>query len=119
MEPDHYQAWLEGKQPGASAESMVSRGEKLFKQMNCLSCHGDVSRGPSLAGIFGKQVTFQDGTTIQADENYLRDSILNPAAKVVRGYQPVMPIYSQQLNEEQVMEILAYLKADMAGQKNT
>lgn len=117
MEPANYQAWLEGKQPGAGTESMVSRGEKLFKQNNCLSCHGDVSRGPSLQGIFGKLVEFQDGTTIKADENYLRESILNPAAKVVRGYQPVMPLYSQQMNEEQVMEILAYLKANMADQK--
>ncbi len=118
MEPADYQAWLEGKKPGAGAESMVSRGEKLYKQNNCLSCHGDISRGPSLQGIFGKQIELQDGTIVKADENYLRESILTPAAKVVKGYQPVMPLYSQQMNEEQVLEILAYLKADTASQKD-
>lgn len=118
MEPAHYQAWLEGRQPGAGAESMVSRGEKLFKQLNCLSCHGDVTRGPLLDGILGKKIALQGGGSVTADENYLRESIINPAAKVVDGYQPVMPVYSQQLSEEQIMDILAYLKADIVGQNS-
>lgn len=115
MEPAHYQAWLDGKKPGAGSESMVSRGEKLYKQLNCLSCHGDVSRAPLLNGIMGKKIELEGGRSVVADENYLRESIVNPAAKVVKGYQPVMPVYSQQLNEEQIMDILAYLKADIVA----
>lgn len=117
MEPEDYQAWLDGKKSGAAVESMVTRGEKLYKQFNCLSCHGDPSRGPLLDGIYGKKIELQDGSTVTADDAYLRESILNPAARVVKGYQPVMPIYSQQMNEEQVLEILAYLKADVNAQK--
>ncbi len=118
MEPAHYQAWLEGKEPGAGAESMVQKGEKLFKQFNCVSCHGDATRAPALDGIFGKQVELEGGRTIKADETYLRESILTPASKVVKGYQPTMPLYSAQMNEEQIMQLLAYLKADL-GKKGT
>ncbi len=117
MESSHYEAWLEGKQPGAGSESLVTKGEKLFKQFNCISCHGDISRAPSLQGIFGKDIELEGGRTLKADENYLRESILNPASKVVKGYQPTMPLYSSQMSEEQVMQLLAYLKADLGSQK--
>jgi cytochrome c oxidase subunit II len=117
MEPAHYQAWLDGRQPGASTESMVTKGEKLFKQFNCISCHGDASRAPLLEGIFGKEVQLEGGRTIKADENYLRESIVLPASKIVKGYAPTMPLYASQMNEEQVMQLLAYLKADLGSQK--
>lgn len=117
MEPAHYQAWLDGQQPAASTESMVTKGEKLFKQYDCLSCHGDASRGPLLQGIYGKDVELEGGRTVKADENYLRESIMMPASKVVKGYQPTMPLYSAQMNEEQAMQLLAYLKADLGSQE--
>jgi cytochrome c oxidase subunit II len=106
MEPAAYQQWLAGTQ---SDVSPVAAGEKLFYQFQCVTCHGQ--RGPGLAGLFGREVRFTDGTTTRADENYLRESILNPSARIVAGFQPLMPTYGGQLTEEQVMELIAYIKS--------
>ena len=82
MEPDAYQAWLSG---GGLTGSMSARGEQLFQQLACNTCHlGDgTGRGPSLSGVFGSQVTLENGQTVMADESYVRESILNPQAKLV------------------------------------
>ncbi len=71
----------------------------------------DSARGPSLAGLFGKPVRLQDGKTIIADENYLRESIVNPQAKIVTGYQPIMPTFKGLVSEEGILQIIAYLKS--------
>ncbi len=122
MQPAEYETWLSGHSASGSSgsgESMVSRGEKLFRQFNCQTCHNnvDTARAPILQGIFGKDIELEGGRIVKADDAYLRESILNPASKVVKGYQPVMPLYSTQMSEEQVMQILAYLKTDMGQQK--
>jgi cytochrome c oxidase subunit II len=110
MEPADFQAWLSG---GLRAESMTAGGQRLFQSLACHTCHkpDGTGRGPVLAGIYGKPVTLQTGQTAIADDNYLRESILNPSAKVVAGYQPVMPAFQGLINEDGLSQILAYIKS--------
>jgi len=110
MEPEDYQTWLAG---GPPPESPVAAGEKLFTELNCITCHrpDSAGRGPVLVGIFERQVRLADGTTAVADEAYVRESIVNPAAKVVAGYQPVMPTFQGQVSEEQVIALIAYIRS--------
>jgi cytochrome c oxidase subunit 2 len=110
MEPEDYQTWLAG---GPPPESPVVAGEKLFTELNCITCHrpDSAGRGPVLVGIFGRPVSLATGDTVVADEAYVRDSILNPAARVVAGYQPVMPTYQGQVSEEQLISLIAYIQS--------
>jgi cytochrome c oxidase subunit 2 len=105
MEPAKYQAWLAGT---GSDEPMAQSGEKLFATFSCNTCHGQ--RAPTLAGLYGRKVQLQDGSTLIADEDYIRESILNPSAKITAGYPPIMPTYAGQISEEQVMQLIAYIK---------
>jgi cytochrome c oxidase subunit 2 len=110
MEPEDYQAWLAG---APAPESPVTLGEKLFTQLNCITCHQPRSgdRGPVLAGLFGRRVRLASGETVVADESYVRESILIPSAKVVEGYQPVMPTFQGLVSEEQLIALVAYVKS--------
>ena len=111
MEPSQYQAWLAG---GGAVQSPAMAGRRLFEQLRCDTCHlggGATGRGPSLVGLFGKTVTLQTGQTVVADETYLRESILRPAAKVVAGYQPIMPAYEGQIGEEGLLQLIAEIKS--------
>lgn len=123
MEPNEYEAWLSGGvSPGASAGpegSPADRGKRIFESLGCHTCHMRERQGigPMLAGIFGKPQKLQSGQTVTADESYLRESILNPQAKIVAGFQPVMPPYQGRVNEEQLMELIAYIKG--LGQTGT
>ena len=113
MEPAEFQAWLQSGQAGALPPvSPAAAGEALFEAQGCVSCHaaGTGQRGPQLAGLFGTPVHFEDGGTSVADENYLRESILDPQAHLVQGYQAIMPTYQGLLSEENVMQLIAYLK---------
>jgi len=109
MDPVDYERWVSGEGAG---ESMAARGARLFTEMRCDTCHHPegTGRGPSLDGIFGSVVALENGQSVQADESYLRESILNPSAKVVAGFQPVMPTFQGQINEEQLLQVIAYLK---------
>ena len=110
MEPDEYQAWLSS---GGLTGSMSARGEQLFQQLACNTCHlnDGTGRGPSLVGVFGTPVKLSTGQTVTADETYLRESILNPQAKIVEGYQPLMPTYQGQISEDALVSLLAYIKS--------
>ena len=110
MEPPAYQAWLSG---GGGEMSMAARGQRAFQDLACHTCHmPDASgRGPSLEGLFGSQVKLADGSTAVADEGYLRESILNPQAKLVAGYQPLMPTFQGLVNEEALMGLIEYIKS--------
>jgi cytochrome c oxidase subunit II len=113
MDPVEYQRWLSG---GANqGGTMVEKGEKLFTQLGCVTCHQAGGLGPTLTGVFGKKRQFQDGQTAIADDNYIRESILNPQAHIVAGYQPVMPTFQGQVSEEQLMQLLAYVKGAAAS----
>jgi len=109
LEEHDYEAWLAG---GRSTGTAVENGERLFTDLACITCHKtDTSgRGPVLAGVFGSQVRLMDGRTVVADENYLRESIVNPQAKVVLGYQPIMPTFQGTVSEENLMQLIAYIK---------
>jgi cytochrome c oxidase subunit 2 len=110
--PDDFAAWLSGR--ADDDEPPSATGEKLFEQFQCASCHrrdGQPGRGPSLAGVFGNNVALTSGTSLVADEAYLRESIMRPAAKVVAGYQPIMPTYEGQIGEEGVLDLIAYIKS--------
>ena len=110
LEPAEFQAWLSG---GATAVSMATAGENLFQKLGCVSCHApnDTGRGPSLVGLLGKVVRLQSGASVTADEDYIRESILNPQAKIVAGYQPIMPTFKGLISEDGIMQIIAYLKS--------
>jgi cytochrome c oxidase subunit 2 len=110
MEPANFEAWLSGAPAG---ETLEQAGERLFKQFNCNTCHdaGPTQRGPALANLLGKRVTLQGGASVIVDENYIRESILQPNAKVVAGYQAVMPTYQGLVNEEAVLQLIAYVKS--------
>jgi cytochrome c oxidase subunit 2 len=114
MEPAEFQTWLQTGEAGggAAAVSPAAAGQALFQAPGWESCPaaGSGQRGPELAGLFGSTVRFVDGGSVVADENYLRESILHPQAHVVAGYQNIMPTYQGLLSEENVMQLIAYLK---------
>ncbi len=110
MEPGDFAEWLRG---GGAVEAPEAVGAKLFTQFRCDNCHHQQTgaRGPSLAGIYGNDVPLQDGGAVVADEAYLRESILNPAAKIHAGYKNLMPTFRGQLSEEDVLRLTAYIKS--------
>ena len=109
MTPQDYEAWLAG---GRSTGTAVQNGERLFTDLACITCHKTDSsgRGPSLLGVFGSSVTLTDGRKVTADENYLRESIMNSQAKVVQGYQGIMPAFQGMVTEENLLQLIAYIK---------
>jgi cytochrome c oxidase subunit II len=111
MEPSDYAAWLSGSTGGEV--NSVTAGEKLFSDKACITCHlGNGSgRAPSLNGVYGGTVRLADGSTVTADDAYIRESILKPNAKIVAGYQPLMPSFDGQLTEEQILSLTAYIKS--------
>jgi cytochrome c oxidase subunit 2 len=121
MEPAAYQQWLAG---GTGTESAASQGMKLFQERGCASCHqaepgGQQGRGPTLYGIFGQQQAIEGDGSVTVDEAYIRESILNPQAKLAAGFQNIMPTYQGQLSEEQVLQLVAYIRSLSPGQPGT
>jgi len=120
MDPAEYQAWLSGSAPAGAAPaaepggtaSMVAAGAELFKKLGCVACHlpAGGGLGPSLVGVIGKTIPLQDGSSVVADESYLRESILNPQAKLHQGFQPIMPTFKGQVNEETLMQLITFIK---------
>jgi cytochrome c oxidase subunit II len=106
MTPHDFQAWLAGAVP---AESPAASGKQLFTTYGCVQCHGQ--RSPTLAGLYGSKVTLQDGSTIIADEQYLRNSITDPSSQIVAGFPAVMPSYQGQISEEQLFDLIQYIKS--------
>ena len=89
-------------------------GKKIYEGKACNTCHsldGSAKVGPSFKGLWGRQETMTDGTTVTVDENYVRESILQPSAKVVKGYQPVMPTFQGSVKERQILGVIEFLKA--------
>jgi len=115
MEPAEYEQWLNS---GSHEPSLAQAGEQLFRSLGCSGCHmgSSVVRAPRLEGLYGKPTALQDGRVVLADEAYIRDSILLPGRDIAAGYQPVMPTYQAQINEEQIFELIAYIKS-LSAQK--
>jgi cytochrome c oxidase subunit 2 len=109
LEPAQYEAWMNGGSTGP----LSATGEKVFSELGCATCHRSDSqgRGPNLQGVFGKPVQLEDGRTITADENYVRECILDPGARRVKGFQPIMPTFQGLVSEEQVNALVAYIKS--------
>jgi len=111
MEPTEFENWLSGN---ANQMSPAAAGQQMFESLGCASCHGangEGGRGPALLGLAGGNVTLNNGQTVRADEAYIRESILNPQAKIVTGFGPIMPTFQGQVNEEQLLQVVAYIKS--------
>lgn len=110
MKPEDYQAWLSG---GKASGTLAENGQKLFQELACANCHhlDDQGRCPNLRGLYGKQVLLNTGRSVKADESYIRESILNPNAKIVAGFEPIMPTFQGQISEEGVLQLIEYIKS--------
>ena len=111
MEPREFDNWLSGN---IGATTPAAAGQQLFQTLGCASCHGangEGGRGPTLAGAFGKMTPLQSGETVRVDEGYIRESILNPQAKIVAGFGPIMPTFQGQVSEDQVVQLVAFIKS--------
>ncbi len=110
MSPADYQTWLTQGQPGST---LVQSGEGLFRELGCSGCHvgSSVVRAPPLEGLFGKPVPLNDREVVTADEGYIRDSILFPAKQIVGGYTNDMPSFTGKVSEEELLELIAYIKS--------
>jgi cytochrome c oxidase subunit II len=109
QEPAQYEAWMSGGSTGP----LSATGEKVFAELGCVTCHrtDGSGRGPNLQGVFGKPVALEDGRTVVADENYIRECILDPGSKRVKGFQPIMPTFQGIVSEDQVNALVAYVKS--------
>jgi cytochrome c oxidase subunit 2 len=116
MTPEDYQNWLVR---GAPEGSLASLGEKLFHQWACANCHHFTGHRfcPNLQNLYGNEVRLSDGSTVIADESYIRESILDPGAKIVEGFKNIMPTFKGQIPEDQLIQLIAYIKA--IGPPNT
>jgi cytochrome c oxidase subunit 2 len=128
LEPGDFQKWLDGvyKGPVASAMvappalpqgsqlvSMAERGSHIFRTKACVTCHavdGSRAAGPTVKGLYGSTVAIEGGTQVLADDNYIRESIMDPMKKIVKGYAPQMPTFRGMLSDEDVNDLIAYLK---------
>lgn len=111
MEQSDFDNWLSGN---VSGQTPVEQGRDLFEnKLGCASCHagGPQQRGAKLEGIFGKEVKLVGGQTVVANEEYVRNSILNPSSQIVEGFQPIMPTFKGQVTEEQLLALVAYIKS--------
>ena len=119
MQPSDYDNWLAGN---LNQESPVAAGQRLFTEtLGCASCHkedGTGGRGPALMGLLGSTVRLEGGQTVVADEGYIRESIINPRAKLVAGFQPIMPTFQGQVSEEQLLQLLTYIKSLSPGKSS-
>ncbi|MDX6530815.1 MAG: cytochrome c oxidase subunit [Blastocatellia bacterium] len=119
MEPTDFENWLSGN---ANQMSPAATGQQMFESLGCASCHGanaEGGRGPALLGVYGNNVVLNNSQTIRADEGYLRESIMNPQAKIVNGFGPIMPSFQGQLSEEQLLQLVAYIKSLSAPKTET
>ncbi|HKK46314.1 MAG TPA: cytochrome c oxidase subunit II [Balneolaceae bacterium] len=115
QKPQDFQTWLAKNKGGASASNLspAKLGKQVYDQYACSSCHstdGSKMTGPSWKGIYGSKVQLASGKSITVDDDYIRESILHPQAKVVKGYQPVMPSFQGQLSDDQIKGIIEYIK---------
>ncbi len=111
MEQRDFDNWLSGN---VSGQTPVEAGKDLFEnKLGCASCHagGPQQRGAKLEGLFGTDVKLVGGQTVKADEEYIRNSILNPSSQIVEGFQPIMPTFKGQVTEEQLVSLVAYIKS--------
>ena len=108
MTPGDYATWL--NESASAYQSPAAQGRKLFQQYGCVDCH-EANRAPSLQGQYGQPVLLTDGSTVTADDNYIRQKLLTPAATIPVGYAPIMPSFAGRLSEEDILNLIAYIKS--------
>jgi cytochrome c oxidase subunit 2 len=108
-EPAEHERWLNSHAEG----SLALAGRKLFLKLQCVTCHSadPHARAPVLEGLYRQRVQLENGSTVTADESYIRESILRPEAKIVQGWRPIMPTFEGQVSEEDLIELVAFIKA--------
>ncbi|MBS1912097.1 MAG: cytochrome c oxidase subunit II [Bacteroidetes bacterium] len=115
MESADYERWLAGgsSNGGSLGQTMADAGAQIFEAQGCITCHkmDDASRAPILKGLYGKSVALNGGETVIADEQYIRESILRSGAKIVAGYGPIMPVYQNRISEDELMQLVSYIKS--------
>jgi cytochrome c oxidase subunit 2 len=117
MDPTDYQRWLNFSAEG----SLALQGRQVFLKHRCLSCHSanQQARAPVLEDLFGSRIALQDGTTVLADHDYLRRSILQPSAQIVAGFHDIMPPFAGEISEEEVNALIAYIQSLKPGETPT
>ncbi len=114
LSPEDYRKYLESGAGPPSGMAPAQYGEQIYRSKACITCHsldGSVKTGPSFKGIWGTQVKLSDGSTVTVDENYVRQSVLEPASQVVSGFQPVMPTFQGLLTDPQIDAIIEFIKS--------
>jgi cytochrome c oxidase subunit 2 len=109
MEPHDYERWLAQGSP----EPMAVQGETLFRRLGCTGCHSPGSKihAPPLEGLYGRLVPLETKEFVTANDQYIRDSILLPASQITAGYQNLMPSFKGHISEEEIMQLIAYIKS--------
>jgi len=117
MSPADYETWLSS---GTPSQTMEKTGEQIFNKLGCASCHqlDGTGRGPSLVGVYGKQEDLKSGEKRLVDEAFIRQAIINPNSVTLRNYPPIMPTFRGQINEEQVLQLIAYVKSVASEERN-
>jgi cytochrome c oxidase subunit II len=116
MSAQDYAGWLTTNDAG---DTLAAQGKLLFVRYGCAGCHlgeGTV-RAPSLAGLYGSPVPLSDGTTVIADDRYIRDSIMQPKQQIVASYEPIMPSFANVIGEDDLVRLVAYIHA-LAAEKH-
>jgi cytochrome c oxidase subunit 2 len=118
MSPADYAAWLAG---GVPSQTMQQSGELIFNKLGCASCHlsDGTGRGPSLLGIYSKEEELKNGDKRLVDEAFIRQAIVNPNSVVLPKYPAIMPTFQGQINEEQVLQLVAYVKSLASEERKT
>lgn len=114
LEPEDFEAWQVDALPLAVAKDLAQWGQEIFAGKGCPACHsvdGTPGVGPSQKGVFGGEEELADGTKMIVDENYIRESLMEPNKKVVKGFQPIMPTFQGQLSEEEINALIAFIKS--------
>jgi cytochrome c oxidase subunit 2 len=114
LSPEAYETWLQtGNSRDIMASTPEAAGEKLFSRLGCVGCHaaGDTQRGPKLAGIWESEVSLEGGASVTVNEDYIRESILNPTAKVVSGYPKLMPTFKGQVSDTDIFNLIKYIQS--------
>ncbi len=117
LTPEDYQKWT---QQSTSGMSLAQNGERLFSSLGCNACHNGTAaaRGPNLAGVYGSKLQLANGSEVQVNDAYLRDSILNPSQHVTAGYAPIMPTYQGQVSEDGLIDLVEYIKTLETNYRN-
>ncbi len=112
LDQGEYQRWLQGNLRRYPDGSAAALGSQLFRKLKCISCHGaGTQHAPLLENLYGSTVRLDDGRIVPANIDYIRRSILYPKDEVVAGFQPVMPTFKGQVTEDEILQLIAFIRS--------